>query len=86
MKTLVIECESVNSGEIFLAHCPEPFPMGPAEYQAFAVVFSAWERRRWLGIGDVQVSDRRASAALVDALRGLGYHIVNRGTIPPDIE
>ncbi|MGO6854434.1 hypothetical protein ACCS68_29000 [Rhizobium beringeri] len=86
MRTLVIEWESFNGGEVFMAHFPEPFPMPHSEYQAFAAVFSAWERRHWQGFGEVKVDDRRGPADLIHALRRLGYQIVNRGPVPPGVD
>lgn len=60
--------------------------MTPSEYEAFSAVFTQWDRRRWQGIGEVRADEQTAPAALVNALRGLGYRIVNRGTMPPGVE
>jgi hypothetical protein len=85
MKTIVIEWELLNAGEIAMAHFPEPFPMSETEYAAFEAVFRAWERRQWSGYGEVAVDEQSSPAALVTALQGLGYRIEHRGSIPPGI-
>lgn len=85
MTTIVIEWELLNAGEIFMAHFPEPFRMSDKDYAAFEAVFRAWERRQWSGYGEVAVDERSGPAALVAALKGLGYGIEHRGEIPPGI-
>ncbi|MBY3314671.1 hypothetical protein [Rhizobium laguerreae] len=86
MKTIVIEWESINAGEIAQAHFPQPFPMDEAEFEAFDALFSAWERRRWEGIGEMRIGGPGSPAELIEGLRRLGYDIVNTGAVPPGIE
>lgn len=85
MKTMVIEWELMNGGALFMAHFPDPFPMSDDEYRAFEQVFADWQRRHWQGVGETRVDERHGPRALVQALRALGYEVVNRGTIPPGI-
>jgi hypothetical protein len=85
LKKLEIEWESMNGGEIFMAHFPHPFPMSDGEYRAFENVFADWQRRQWEGIGETRVDETQGPKALVQALARLGYVIVNRGALPPGV-
>ena len=85
MRTIVIEWESMNSGALYVAHFPEPFPMSDADYRAFEAVFASWQRRYWEGVGETRVEETKGPQALVRALRGLGYEVSSRGTVPPGV-
>lgn len=86
MKTLVIEWESINNGEVAFAHFPEPFPMDDAEFAAFESLFAGWRRLQAEGFGEVRIDDAGTPSALVAGLKRLGYSIEHRGDIPASIK
>lgn len=85
MKTIVIQWESLNGGEIAFAHFPEPFPMTAAEFAAFEALFNGWRQAQADGFGQVRIADDGTPAALVAGLQRLGYSIEHRGDIPASI-
>ena len=85
MKTIVIQWESLNGGEIAFAHFPEPFPMDDAEFQAFSALFEGWRRGGGEGFEHVRIAEDRTPTALVASLKRLGYSIEHRGDVPESI-
>lgn len=85
MRTIVIEWESMNSGTVYMAHFPEPFPMSDKDYAAFEALFSNWQRRYWEGFGETRVDEAKGPQALVRGLRALGYEVASRGAVPPGV-
>lgn len=85
MRTLVIQWENMDGGEVAFAHFPEPFPMADAEFAAFESLFEGWRRAQAEGLGEVRIDDAGTPAALVAGLQRLGYSIEHRGDIPASI-